>query len=514
MGSLSRSLGLLVLSVVALATAGLVVPAAAAPEGQMTWAIHVTLAPKWLDPGETEAVATPFMVLYPLHDALVKLGPGGMMSSLAESWTVSPDGLNYDFVLRSGVKFHNGEPVTPEDVKFSFERYRGGSAKVLKDKVKEVQVVDPRRARFVLKEAWPDFMTFYGTTATGAGWIVPKKYVEKVGDDGFKKAPIGAGPYRFVSSSPGLDLVMDAFEGYWRKVPSVKRLVFKSIPDETTRAAALKRGEVDVAYYLNGPVAEEVRRTPGLRLIATRTSGVLFLAFVEQWDPKSPWHDLRVRLAASLAIDRKGINEAEALSFSGPTGNIVPRHFEFALPIDPHPFDPTRAKQLLVEAGYPNGFEGGDLTPLPPYFSMAEAVGTNLGAVGIRVKVRSLEQATFLASWRDKKLRGVVLGGTGAAGNAATRIEALATKNGFYAYGVLPEVEDLFQRQARELDRKKREELLHQIQRILHDKVVHAPIWENGFIRGVGPRVEEAALSLIPAFPYSAPLEEVRLKRQ
>ena len=127
--------------------------------------------------------------------------------------------------------------------------------------------------------------------------------------------------------------------------------------------------------------------------------------------------------------------------------------------------------------------------------------------------MRSLERASFLASWRDKKLRGVVLGGTGAAGNAATRIEALATRSGFYAYGVLPEVEDLFQRQARELDRKKREELLHQIQRTLHEKVVHAPIWENGFIRGVGPRVEEAALNLIPAFPYSAPFEEVRLKR-
>jgi peptide/nickel transport system substrate-binding protein len=356
-------------------------------------------------------------------------------------------------------------------------------------------------------------MTFYGTTATGAGWIVPKKYVEKVGDEGFRKAPIGAGPYRFVSSSPGLELVMEAFEGYWRKVPSVKRLVFKSIPDETTRAAALKRGEIDVAYYLNGPVAEEVRRTPGLKLIAARTSGVFFLDFVEQWDPKSPWSDRRVRLAASLAIDRKGINEAEALGFAGLTGNIVPQHFEFALPIAPHPYDPKRAKQLLVEAGYPNGFDGGDLTPNPPYFSMAEAVATNLSAVGIRVRVRTLERASFLASWRDKKLRGVVLGGTGAAGNAATRIEALATRSGFYASGVLPEVEDLFQRQARELDRKKREELLFQIQRILNEQVVHAPIWENGFIRGVGPRVEEAALNLIPAFPYSAPFEEVRLKR-
>jgi peptide/nickel transport system substrate-binding protein len=124
-----------------------------------------------------------------------------------------------------------------------------------------------------------------------------------------------------------------------------------------------------------------------------------------------------------------------------------------------------------------------------------------------------MERAAFLSSWRDKKLRGVVLGASGAAGNAATRIEALATRGGLYASGVLPEVEDLFQRQAQELDRKKREEMLHQIQRILVDQVMYAPIWENGFIRAVGPRVDEAALSLIPAFPYSAPAEELRLKR-
>ena len=104
--------------------------------------------------------------------------------------------------------------------------------------------------RFVFKEPWPDFMAFYGTFATGAGWVVPKKYVERVGEEGFKKAPVGAGPYKFVSFKPGVELVMEAFEGYWRKTPVVKRLVFRSLPDETTRAAALKRGEVDVAYLL------------------------------------------------------------------------------------------------------------------------------------------------------------------------------------------------------------------------------------------------------------------------
>ncbi len=488
-------------------------PAVAAPEGTMTWAAHVTLAPRWLDPAETESAITPFMVLYPLHDALVKPMPGGMQPGLAESWTVSTDGLVYEFVLRQGVRFHNGDPVTPEDVSFSFERYKGGGAKLLKSKVREIQTPDARRVRFVLKEPWPDFMTFYGTTATGAAWVVPRKYVDKVGEDGFKKAPIGAGPYRFMSFSPGIELVLEAFDGYWRKVPSVKRLVLKSMPEETTRAAALKRGEVDVAYFLNGPVAEDVRRTPGLTLSAVRTNSVFFLDFVDQWDAASPWRDQRVRLAASLAIDRQAINQAEALGYSGLTGNIVPQHMEFALPINADPYDPHRARKLLAEAGYPSGFDGGDLTPNPPYFSMGEAVASNLAAVGIRTRVRSMERAAFLTAWGGKAMRGIVLGAQGAGGNAATRIEGLAVQGGQYAYGVLPEVQDLFHRQARELDRKKRGELLHQIQRVLHERRIYAPIWENGFIRGVGPRVEEAALTLIPAFPYSAPAEDLRLKR-
>src|SRR3970040_993007 len=174
--------------------------------------------------------------------------------SLAESWSVSKDGLVYEFVLRKGAKFHNGDPVTAEDVKFSFERYRGASAQLMKGRVAEIETPDPRHVRFLLKEPWPDFLTFYGS-ATGAGWIVPKKYVEKVGDDGYKKAPIGAGPYKFVSFTPGVELVLEAFDQYWRKTPGVKRLVFKVISDESTRLAALKRGELDVVSSIRGELA-------------------------------------------------------------------------------------------------------------------------------------------------------------------------------------------------------------------------------------------------------------------
>ena len=499
---------------VALLLLASVTPAAAAPEGTMTWGIHTTLAPRWLDPGDTEAFITPFMVLYALHDALVKPMPGGDNTpSLAESWTVSKDGLGYEFVLRRGVKFHNGELVTAEDVKFSFDRYRGAGATLLKEKVREVQIVNPGRVRFVLKEPWPDFMTFYGTSATGAAWIVPKKYVEKVGDDGFKKAPVGAGPYKFVSSSPGIDLVMEAFEGYWRKVPSVKRLVFRSMPDETTRAAALKSGDVDIVYLLSGPTATEIKRSPGLRLAAAMPPGVVFLDLPEQWDPKSPWHDRRVRLASSYAIDRNAINQAETLGMSHPTGGLIPRVLDFAKAYEPPKYEPAQAKKLLAEAGYPNGFDAGDLTPFPPFFGVAESLVNYLQAVGIRSRMRTMERAAFLTAWREKKIKGVIMGLGAPAGNAATRIEVYVTKSGIYSSGVVPEIEDLYQRQARELDRKKREALLHQIQQIMVDRTLHVPIYELAFLWGVGPRVEDAAVDRIKGFAYSAPYEDLKLKK-
>src|SRR5437667_10730695 len=457
-------------------------PATAAPEGTMTWGVHVTLAARWLDPSDTEAFITPFMVLYALHDALVKPMPGGDNTpSLAESWTMSKDGLTYGFVLRKGVKFHNGDPVTAEDVKFSFERYHGSAAKLLKDRVREVQIVDSGRVRFQLKEPWPDFMTFYGPSATGAAWIVPKKYVEKVGEDGFKKAPIGAGPYKFVSFNPGVDLVLEAFEGYWRKTPSVKRLVFRSMPDETTRAAALKTGDVDIVYLLSGPVAAEVKRSPGLRLAAAMPPGVVFLDLPEQWDPKSPWHDRRVRLAASHALDRNALNQAETLGMSRPTGGLIPRVLEFARAYEPPAYDPAQAKKPLAEAGYPNGFDAGALTAFTPFCATAEAIANYLQAVGIRTRVRTMERATFLTEWREKKIKNVIMGLGAPAGNAATRIEAYVTKNGIYSSSVVPEIEDLYQRQARELDRKKREALLGQIQQIMQDRLMYVPIYELAF---------------------------------
>jgi len=485
---------------------------AAAPEGQLTWGIHVSLAPTWFDPAETPGIITPFMVLYALHDGMVKPMPGKPMApSLAQSFSASEDGLTYDFVVRDGARFHTGDPVTAEDVKFSFERYRGTSHDLIKNRVAAVETPDPQHIRFKLKAPWPDFLTFYAT-ATGAGWIVPKKYVEKVGDDGFKKAPIGAGPYKFVSFTPGVELVLEAFDGYWRKTPSVKRLVFKSIPEETTRLAALQRGEVDIVYSIRGELAEELQRTPGLTLKPVVPPAPFWIYFADQWDPNSPWNDERVRRAASLAIDREALNDAITLGYSKITGSIIPYSFDFFWQPPLPTYDPVKAKELLAEAGHLDGFDAGEFYCDSSYSNVAEAVLDNFQAAGIRLKLRPFERAAFVEAYSGKKLKNVILGGSGAFGNTATRFEAFVVKGGAYVYGSYPDIDALYQQQAIELDHKKRAAILDKMQQILVDRTIYAPIWQLGFINGVGPRVGESGFGLITDFAYTAPFEDITIK--
>jgi ABC-type transport system substrate-binding protein len=144
---------------------------------------------------------------------------------------------------------------------------------------------------------------------------------------------------------------------------------------------------------------------------------------------------------------------------------------------------------------------------------MGEALTGYLQSVGIKTRVRIMERAAMTTAWRERKIKNVIVGITGAGINASARLEAYVSKGGAYTAGVIPEVEDLFQRQVRELDAKKREALLHQIQQILYDRMTHVPIYELAFIWGVGPRVEEPGVNLIRAFAYSGPLEDVKLKR-
>jgi len=485
--------------------------AAAGPD-KFVMAYHVTISPAWFDPSAAPPQITPFGVLYALHDALVRAYPGTNMGpALAESWQESEDGLTYEFKLRPNLTFHNGDKLTTEDVKFSFDRYQGAGATELKEKVAQVEIVDPRTIRFHLKEIWPDFMSMYGSTATAAGLVVPKNYIEKVGDDGFKQKPIGAGPYKFVSTTPGVEVVLEAFNDYWRKKPNVKTVVLRSVPDVDTRALMLKTGEADIAAALEGVAAQGVMDDPGMQIVPSKHASCQWVEFPGQWDPKSPWHDIRMRQAVGYAINREGISKAACLGFCPPAGVIIPSVMEFTLQAPPFPYDPQKAKQLLAEAGHPNGLDAGMFHAIPGFPTAAEAVLNDLNAAGIRVRYAPMERAAFYADWKAKKFRGLYMTGAGAAGNAASRVEAFIYSKGAYANGGYPDIDELFQQQAKERDPKKREALLDRIQQLTIDRMMFAPIYDFRALMGVGPRVVKHTIGDLYLNPWPA-YEDVELK--
>lgn len=486
--------------------------AAGSPTGRATIAWHVTISPSWFDPSSAPPQITPFGMLYAIHDALVRPYPGHKMGpSLAESWQESPDGKTYEFKLRAGLTFHNGDPLTTEDVKFSFERYKGAGATTLREHVDQVEIVDARVVRFHLKAPWPDFMTFYGTTATAAGLVVPKKYLTQVGEDGFRKHPVGAGPYRFVGNKPGIEVELEAFPAYWRRVPNVKTLIMKSVPEATTRAVMLKTGEADIAYVLDGPEAEEIQRDKRFQVVASKHASIFWIEMTEQWDAASPWHDKRLRQAVNLALDRKRINEAACLGFCPPAGVIVPRVMDFAIQVEPPPYDIGKARKLLAEAGYPKGIDGGEFAAIPGFPTVADAVVNDLNAAGIRVRLRPMERASFYAAWREKKLRGLFMTAAGNSGNAASRVETFIQSKGAYAYGGYPDIDDLFQQQASERDIARREALLHRIQQLTIEREMYAPVMDLRTLNGVGPRIARHTITDVWMSPFVS-CEDMELK--
>jgi peptide/nickel transport system substrate-binding protein len=175
------------------------------------------------------------------------------------------------------------------------------------------------------------------------------------------------------------------------------------------------------------------------------------------------------------------------------------------------PYDPARAKKLLADAGYPNGLDAGNFVPIPPFITTAEAATNFLAAVGIRTKIVPTERAAFLTNWREKKLRGLFMTAVGNSGNAASRVGEFYYSKGTYAYGGYPDIDELFQQQAKERDVAKREAILHRIQQIGMERAMFLPIMDYRTLRGVGPRVAEHALDAMPLNPFPA-YEDIKLK--
>ena len=422
-----------------------------------------------------------------------------------------PDARVYEFKLRQGVKFHNGDTMTADDVIFSFWRYKAGQAKNIHDKTEKVEAVNPYLVRFQFKEPFPDFLESLLPGATTMGWIVPKKYVEKVGDAGFRKNPVGAGPYKFVEFVAGQKLVAEAFEGYWRKVPSIKRMEFHIITESATRLAMVGRGEADIATLMQGVFYENLKKDPKLRMLAPLSPTRWLVYFTSQWDTKSPWSDPRVRRAASLAIDRKTLADIH-MPGCGPVGSLGLDGDPLAVDYPADAYDPERAKKLLAEAGYPKGFHGGTFYPYEGgYWPYGEQVANYWKAIGITVDTVLLDRPAWFATRQGGKMKGGIFIDNIQPATIGGRLLYLM---GSTSYGNYPDVQELWDKYQKEASLKVRKELVGKIQKLIRDKTMYVLLTSTNSPAAIGPRVKGNPYRIQPLIWFTAPFEDMELVKE
>ena len=491
------------------------------PAGKMVLAWHTNIAARWLDPQQHDGTASPDNFLMALHDGLIKNFRDERYDhlALAEKYEFAEDAKSATFWLRKGIKFHDGTPITPADVKWSYEHYRGSWGQVLKANTDGVELVDDHTVRFHFKAPFLDFPILLGTgNVCGAGWPVPAKYYEQVGQAGFLQKPIGAGPYKLVSQEPGVKLEFEAFEDYYRPV-HVKQLTMVAVPEAATRVAMLERGEADIMYFVPGELIARVKNNPKLRL-APVVSANWWLEFPGFQDPKNPFNDKRVRQAISLAIDSDAMNQAECDGMGVTDGNWINDDVEYGMPWPKWPHDIAKAKQLMAEAGHPNGFEVAWVTPVPNYYSRGERIVSQLQAIGIRSRLQVMERGVFLkrmeGSLKDWPGVQIILNATRIGGTWSNWYDTMFKCGGFQSkdFFCVKPLDDQFQKYLDSADKTERKQIAENIQKAMLDEYYVVPVFRHAFVNAIGPRIKAAKWQDV--FPtitsgYAYPWEDIQL---
>ncbi len=399
-----------------------------APAGTLTVAVATFGNERWLP---HLYVGAEDVVLKPLWENLLSRdGKGNLIPMLAEKWQVSDGGRTWKFHLRKGVRFHNGTEVTAEDVRFTFASIaKEGSANSMAPEFRTIKSMEVEGPYTITVRFDKPFVTLGNRVTQGlfasVAYIQSKKHIE-AGEDGAERQPIGTGPWKFVEHVRGDRIVYEAVQNHWRATPHFKRLVFLKVPEPATRMAMLRAGSVDV-IEVSGEYVDELKKV-GMRTLIMPNTAAIWVILGGQWptkpsyDPKVPWAQpdaeraKKVRLALNLAVDKKAIIERVLGGVGTAVGtvNYYPTDpwISDAL-LKPIPYDPARAKALLTEAGYPNGFEVTmNLTAWPGRGflpDVGEAVATYWEKIGLKVKRRPVDRAVFSADFRARSYAGVAL---------------------------------------------------------------------------------------------------------
>jgi peptide/nickel transport system substrate-binding protein len=456
-----RPATLLLLSVLALlgAIAGI---GAAQPGGSLT--IQVTAEPPGLDLTATPASATAGVVFYNIQEALVKVdAQGKLVPWLAERWQIADD-VSYTFHLKRGVRFHNGRAVTAEDVKFVLDRARDPESKHPHvrqyEDIGSIQVKDEHTLTVALKK--PNAMFLY-TLARQGSVIYPREAVEQA-----KSSPVGTGPFTLARWDRGDRIVLKRNPDYHVKgLPRVEQAVFRFISDQNAALAALQAGDVDVVAGVGlGPESVEVvRKNPGLQVIVGETTSDVILALNNS---RKPYTDVRVRRAITHAVNKEEVLKGAMFGFGRILGsNIDPLNPYFVDMSKAVPHDLPKARQLLAEAGYPNGFDAVlKVTAQYPYtVRTGEVLAGQLARADIRVKLEQIEWG----QWLDRVYKQADYDMT-IIGHAEGWDEGNYANPKYYYRYDSPRFQDVFRQAQVTPDDRKRRALYQELQRIMVDE--------------------------------------------
>jgi peptide/nickel transport system substrate-binding protein len=344
-----------------------------------------------------------------LYDSLVWINEAGEMEpALAERWDVSEDGTEYTFYLRQGVAFHNGEPFNANAVIFSWERGKRDDMQWSDRWARAIEMEAIDEFTVVMRTENPDPL-FLGVMAQHWGFV-PPNYIAEVGEDGFNNHPVGTGPFMFVEWLREDRIVYEANPNYWRAgYPLAQTLIFRPIPESSTRAAAIRTGEIDIVNRLDAEQAAALEGAAGVQIIRYPVDRVFYIAFNNLTSGVGqPTEDVLVRQAMNYAVDKEAIIEALFNGAASPsTGFLTPGNLGYNTEISPYPYDPDKARDLLRQAGYPDGFEMGFACPAGAYTNfeqVCEAIQGFLGEVGIRTNLEIMESGRYWDLEAEKEL--------------------------------------------------------------------------------------------------------------
>lgn len=442
-----------------------------------------------LDPS-IDSSAIGINVFLNIFDQLTAIAPdGSVQPSIATSWTAANDARVWTFTIRRDAKFHNGQPVTVEDVKWSYDKVLADAKspnRAYLTLVESIEKVDDQRIRFTLKSPFSVFDRQVTLIS-----ILPKKAYEEMGAQRFATQAIGSGPFKVVRWVKDSAVELEANADYWGGAPKVSRLTFKPVPDQTARGVGLTTGELDVVPLLPPPMVDSLASRPGVRIEKVESNRTIFVGY----NPGvAPIGNLKVRQAIDHAIDRDAITARLLRGLGKPVGQIpAPILFGYDPAVEPTKYDPALARALLREGGY-NGEKIVFQFPTNRWAfatEVAQAVAGYMTAVGLNVELQAMEFAAMFPLWAGNKLGAMYMFSLGITVLDADLILNLQYESGTqHGYWTSAEVDQLAQQQRRETDPQKRKQAFSRIWRLSKDNVAYSPIYNEIQAYGIRDRVK------------------------